>query len=159
MIIREIRSDETHFRVSETSAQEPKRGMRFWQLDTGVRETAPRILPYIVSYITVLKEISKTISSDQSVNGWVSYIKEKFYSFTQVETIYALIEQDKIDVWIIIPNRDSVLLRKLIETEMGVLDVLSSDNKPLFSLEFHIVYRCGNDERQFVPLRALRLPR
>ncbi len=97
---------------------------------------------------------------NQEANGWIAYIKDMFYKFPQVESIYYTIDEDKIDVWIIIPKRDFSLLRKLVDLEMNVLDTFETNetnDKPLYQFEFHIIY-CGRlDEANLIPQRALRI--
>lgn len=100
--------------------------------------------------------------TNQEVNGWMAYIKEMFYEFPQVESIYYTIEEDKIDIWIIIPKRDFSLLRKLVDLEMNVLDTFETNetnDKPLYQFEFHIIYRGRNNEADLIPQRALRIPK
>lgn len=98
-------------------------------------------------------------TSDQTANGWISYIKEQFYSVPKVESIYYSIDDTDVDIWIIIPTRDFKLLRRLVDLEMKVLDIFSDTDLSLYRFEFHILYRNGANENQLVPKRALRLPK
>ncbi len=99
------------------------------------------------------------VVSDQKINGWIAYIREEFYSIPQVEAIYVAIEENNIDLWLLIPTRDFTLLRRLVDREIKILESFAGTQRPPFTFEFHIVYRCGADESQFVPQRALRLTR
>ena len=96
---------------------------------------------------------------DQTVNGWIAYVKEQFYTVSQVESIYYTIDDIDIDVWLIIPTRNFNLLRRLIDLEIRVLDIFSTANLSLYRFEFHIIYRNNASEHQIVPKKALRLPR
>ena len=107
----------------------------------------------------ILKNLNFT---NQEVNGWIAYIKDMFYKFSQVESIYYTIYEDKIDVWIIIPKRDFSLLRKLVDLEMNVLDTFETNetnDTPLCQFEFHIIYRGRNNEVDLIPQRAVRIPK
>ncbi len=100
--------------------------------------------------------------TNQEVNGWIAYIKETFYESPQVESIYYTFDEDKIDVWIIIPKRDFSLLRKLVDSEMNVLDTFETNetnDTPLYQFEFHIMYRGRNNETDLIPQKALRIPK
>lgn len=135
-------------------------------LDTGVRRTSPSFLAFFElttreysSKATALQGSRDIVSSDQTMNGWIAYIREEFYSVPAVEAIYVAIEDNDVDVWLLIPDRDFALVRKLVDLEMKILESFATLERPLFLFEFHIIYRCGADETQFVPKRAIRLPR
>ena len=108
-------------------------------------------------FIFEIKMILTTFN--QTANGWISYIKEIFYSVPQVESIFYTIDDTDIDVWLIIPKRDFELLRRLVDLEISVLDVFFSEDSSLYRFEFHILYRNDADEYQIVPKKALRLPK
>lgn len=110
-----------------------------------------------ISRETVSQKSVDTALSDQSKDGWIAYIGEEFYSVPEVESIYVTIEESYIDIWLVIPDRDIKLLRRIAEREIGVMERLAAIELPLFFLEFHVVYRHGADETQFVPDRAIRL--
>lgn len=97
------------------------------------------------------------VFANQEVNGWVAYIKETFYESPQVESIYYTIEEDKIDIWLIIPKRDFSLVRRLVDLEMSVLDTFEVNDKLLYQCEFHIMYRGRNNEADLIPQKALRI--
>jgi hypothetical protein len=105
----------------------------------------------------VEQENSHASQSDQSLNGWIAYVKEVFYSVPDVESIYLTIEENNVDLWLVIPKRDFKLVRRLVELEMRVLnDFVSPQGMQLF-IEFHIMYRCGVAESQLIPREAIRL--
>jgi len=95
----------------------------------------------------------------QTLNGWISYIREQFYSVPDTEAVYYTIDDKDVDFWVLIPKRDFNLLRRLVELEMRVLDTFSYGNEPLYRLEFHITYRNRAYEGNIVPSKAIRLPR
>ena len=135
-------------------------------LNSGVRQTPSSQSPLHIlgvrgysSGATVSQGSSDTVPSDQTVNGWIAYVREEFYSVPEVEAIYVTIEENDVDIWLLIPNRDIGLVRRLAEREMELLNRFATLERPLFLFEFHIVYRCGALESQFVPQRAIRLPR
>lgn len=105
------------------------------------------------------QENSDHIILDQTVNGWIAYIKEEFYSVPEIESIYFAIDENSVDIWFVIPDRDFDLVRQLSDREMQIISKFASLERTEFLLEFHIVYRCGVDEGRFIPQRAIRLPR
>jgi hypothetical protein len=102
---------------------------------------------------------TETVLSDQFKDGWITHIREHFYSTSQVEAIYMTINENDIDIWLLIPNRDIAIVRQLAEKETEILARFAALERPPFLVEFHVVYRCGADESQFVPQQAIRLPR
>lgn len=105
------------------------------------------------------QENSDHMTSDQTVNGWIAYIKEEFYSVPKIESIYFTIDEKNVDIWLVIPDRDFDLVRQLVDCEMQIMSKFAARERTVFLLEFHIVYRCGVDEGRFIPQRAIRLPR
>lgn len=135
-------------------------------LDSRVKQTlASPLNPFTfdvrqdISKTSIGQENSGMVLSDQSETGWVAHIREEFYSFPEVESIYMTIDDSDIDIWLLVRNRSIGLVRQLAEKEMEILDRFASAERPLFLIDFHVVYRCGADESQFVPQRAIRLPR
>jgi len=98
-------------------------------------------------------------SSSQSINGWLSLVKERLYSNPAVEDIFVDIEDDDVDVWVVIPKRDLDILHRIIEVEGDLFDTLVSGENPPFLIDFHIIYRCGRNLEELAPTRAIRLPR
>ena len=105
------------------------------------------------------KTVVDLVTFDQTANGWIAYVREGFYAFPQVESIYYTIDDTDIDIWLIIPTRDFSLLRRLVDLEMRILGIFSSADLSLYRFEFHILYRNNSNENQLVPKRALRLPK
>jgi len=106
----------------------------------------------------VIRQQNSPISqSDQRLNGWIAYVKTTFYTVQDVESIYLTIKDNNVDLWLLIPRRDFKLIRRLIEEETKVLDNLVSPEGLPLNIEFHIMYRCGANESQFVPREAIRL--
>ena len=99
------------------------------------------------------------ISSNQTLNGWISYIKDQFYSVPETEVIYYTIDNKDVDLWILIPTRNFQLLRRLVDLEMRVLDTFSYGNESLYRLEFHILYRNYAKENTIISSKAILLPR
>ena len=98
-------------------------------------------------------------SSDQYVNGWISRIREGLYSVSLVEDIFVSIEDNNVDVWVVIPERDLAALDQLANIEWKMLKMFVSGEHPAFLIDFHIIYRCGRNVEELAPTRAIRLPR
>lgn len=98
-------------------------------------------------------------SSNQGANGWISYIRQELYSDPSVEDIFVSIEDNSVDVWVVIPERDISVLRQLVEIEGQILEMLVSGEHPAFLFDFHIIYRCGRNIDELAPTKSIRLPR
>lgn len=109
--------------------------------------------------VNILQEITVLTLSGQSKNDWISYIREEFYSFPQVDAIYVTIDDRDVDIWLLIPHRDINLVRQLIEKEMKIFERFSDAEEPIFLIEFHVVYGNNSDENQLVPQKAIKLPK
>lgn len=102
---------------------------------------------------------NRVVFDHTTANDWISYIKNTFYTIDQVESIYVAINENNVDVWVFIPKRDYSLLRRLVSQEMRIIENFANMPRPNFLLEFHMIYRCGNDVGQFIPQRAIFIPR
>jgi len=98
-------------------------------------------------------------SSDQSTNGWIALVREKLYSNHSVEDIFVSIEDNNVDIWVVIPERDLAVLDQLADTEWGLLEMLVSGEHPPFLIDFHVIYRCGRDIEDLAPTKAIKLRR
>jgi len=98
-------------------------------------------------------------SSDQRVDGWIALIREKLYANPSVEDIFVSIEDNNVDVWVVIPERDLAALDQLADIEWELLEIFVSGEHPAFLIDFHIIYRCGRKIEDLAPTRAIRLPR
>ena len=108
------------------------------------------------------KSVGNTVDfdfSDQSVNGWLSLLREELYSNPSVEDIFVSIEDTNVDVWVVIPQRDITVLDQLADIEWKLLGMLVSGKHPPFIMDFHVIYRCDRDVEDLVPAIAIRLPR
>ncbi len=98
-------------------------------------------------------------SSDQYVDGWLARIREELYSNPSVEDIFVDIEDNDVDIWVVIPERDLGILDQIVKAEGKLFDTLVSGESPPFLIDFHIIYRCGRNIEDLAPTRAIRLPR
>ena len=97
--------------------------------------------------------------SDQSVDGWISRIREELYSVPSVEDIFVSIEGNDVDVWVVIPERDLNILHQIVEREGKLFETFFSGENPPFLVDFHIIYRCGCNIEELAPTKAIRLPK
>ena len=98
-------------------------------------------------------------SSNQCVDGWISRIREELYANPSVEDIFVSIEDSYVDVWVVIPERDLVILHQIVEKEGELFKTLVSGENPAFFMDFHIIYRHGRNIEELAPTKAIRLPR
>ncbi len=125
--------------------------------DSSVKESIPKDWPLVP---TVSVENSRRYdSSDQSVNGWITRVREKLYSNTAVEDIFVKIEDNDIDVWVVTSKREIGVLRQIVEKEDELLKTLVSGDNPALFIDFHVIYRCGRNIEELVPTRAIRIQR
>ena len=110
--------------------------------------------------LPVISVDNKSIDlSDQYANGWISFIREGLYAIPSVEDIFVSIDDNDVDVWVVIPERDLAVLDQLADIEWELLETFVSGEHPAFLLDFHVIYRCGRNIEDLAPTRAIRLPR
>jgi len=109
--------------------------------------------------VVVRNENRSMDASDQQVDGWLSQIREVFYSEPMVESVFVGIQESEVDVWIVIPNRDINVVRHIAERQNLIMTAFSHVEHPVFFIDFHVVYRAGRNEEQLIPQRTIRLPR
>jgi len=97
--------------------------------------------------------------SNQCVDGWIALIREELYANPSVEDIFISIEDNSVDVWVVIPERDIAVLDQLADIEWKLLEMFVSGEHPVFLADFHVIYRCGRNIEDLAPTRAIRLPR
>ena len=98
-------------------------------------------------------------SSNQCVDGWIALVRETLFSIPLVEHIFVSIEDDNVDVWVVIPQRDITVLDQLADIEWELLETFVSGEHPAFLMDFHVIYRCDRNIEDLAPTRAIRLPR
>ncbi len=97
--------------------------------------------------------------SNQCVDGWIALIRKELYANPSVEDIFYSIEDNNVDVWVVIPERNLNVLHQIAEREWELTKILvSGENRP-FLVDFHIIYRYGRNVEDLKPTRAIRLPR
>ncbi len=109
--------------------------------------------------VVVWNENRGTDASDQQVDGWLSKIREAFYSEPMVESVFVGIQENEVDIWIVIPNRDINVVRHIAERQNLIMTAFSHVEHPVFFIDFHVVYRAGRSEEQLIPQRTIRLLR
>lgn len=134
---------------------------------SGVTQRVPAICEGVRNFDSwttesLLREIPTSRSvvlSDQVESGWISYIREMIYAIPEVEKVYVEIAHKQVDVWVIIPKRNIAVVRQIAQSQGEILRVFASAEEPAWLFDFHVVYRDGRDESQFVPALALQLPK
>ena len=97
--------------------------------------------------------------SNQCVDGWIALIRQELYANPSVEDIFVSIEDNNVDVWVVIPERDLAALDQLADIEWELLEMFVSGEQPVFLIDFHIIYRCGRNVEELAPTKAIRLQR
>lgn len=95
----------------------------------------------------------------QEVDEWISRIREELYLEPSVESVYMSIEEGNVDFWVVIPKRDIEVVRHIAESQARIMDIFGRTEKPIFFMDFHVIYRNGHGEEELVPKRAIRLPK
>ena len=132
-------------------------------MDSAIKESAP--IHWEPNFVTheepsALASVhSKTDSSNQLVNGWLSLLGDKLYLIRSVEDIFFTIEGNNVDVWVVIPQRDLDVLHQIVESEWELAKILVTGENPPFLVDFHVIYRYDRNVQDLAPTRAIRLPR
>ncbi len=104
-------------------------------------------------------ETREMVGSNQQVDGWISRIREQLYLEPSVESVYMSIEEANIDFWVVIPKWDIDVVHHIAESQARIMDMFGQTEKPLFFIDFHVIYRNGHDESELIPTLAIRLPK
>lgn len=104
-------------------------------------------------------ETREMVGSNQQVDGWISRIREQLYLEPSVESVYMSIEEANIDFWVVIPKWDIDVVHHIAESQARIMDMFGQTEKPLFFVDFHVIYRNGHDESELIPTLAIRLPK
>ncbi len=131
--------------ISETDAKE----IEIYPLDT--REY------WSIKLISDDTAIEDVVDNNQVIDGWIGYIKEKFTVVSEIESINYIVDKKKIDIWIILPDRNLQIIRQIIDIEMEVLDIFDDDANTVFDFGFHIIYRCGFSEQNVLPVGTRKM--
>lgn len=103
------------------------------------------------------RKTSAVPANSQKPNGWAGWAREALYGFKEVESVYYTIDNELIDVWVVIPERELSLLRQIIDVEMKFLDKFDAEKRSRRTFDFHIIYRSGAPESSLIPSGAVRL--
>ena len=155
-----------HLQVSELAVKAISFAMEVDIFNSSVKQSIPKDwLPIIFRAYEEplpLKSVDNTRCPDisnQCVDGWIALIREELYANPSVEDIFVSIEDNSVDVWVVIPERDLTVLDQLADIEWKLLEMFVSGEHPVFLADFHVIYRCGRNVEDLAPTRAIRLPR
>lgn len=95
--------------------------------------------------------------SDSQTDSWLHRISESVYANPAVEALFVSKGEEAVrDYWVVIPERDIALVRKLINDQKEkVLSLFAQTENVPFQLDFHIVYRNGRDIKELIPSKAI----
>ncbi|MCH8185540.1 MAG: hypothetical protein IH862_05510, partial [Chloroflexi bacterium] len=95
--------------------------------------------------------------SDNDNAGWLSLIRTTVYSNPGVVSLYVSFGEERlVDYWILIPHRDTELVRELVRNQhKNIVSLFAQTSHPPFQLDFHIIYREGRDDLSLVPGGAI----
>ena len=101
-----------------------------------------------------------TTRSDSWNDGWLATIRRELHEHGRFEHLYVSIgDEGMVDYWVVIPDRDLDLVRRLVEEQHKIVRLFGSgQQRPPFNLDFHIVYGKGRDAKTLVPSDAFRVP-
>ena len=155
-----------HLQVSELAVKAISFAMEVDIFTSSVKQSIPKDwLPIIFRAYEEplpLKSVDNTRCPDisnQCVDGWIALIREELYANPSVEDIFVSIEDNSVDVWVVIPERDLTVLDQLADIEWKLLEMFVSGEHPVFLADFHVIYRCGCNVEHLAPTRAIRLLR
>ncbi|MBI2916397.1 MAG: hypothetical protein HYY01_00230 [Chloroflexi bacterium] len=96
---------------------------------------------------------------EAQVSGWVADLKEAIHRVPEVESAYITAERDYVDVWIIIPERDTRVLEQIADVQWKLYEDFGSAEQMPFALDLHVIYRNGRPAQELVPQGAMPLPK
>lgn len=166
MSIVDTRDADWYLLISKLEVEATYYDIKVDLLDSASKQSIPRDWspPVFMAYEELLPVISVANkrgfdSSDQCVDGWIALIREELYANPAVEDIFVNVEDNNVDVWVVIPERDLTVLDQLADIEWELLEMFVSGEHPVFLIDFHVIYRCGRKIEDLAPTRAIRLPR
>ena len=111
-----------HLQVSELAVKAISFAMEVDIFTSSVKQSIPKDwLPIIFRAYEEplpLKSVDNTRCPDisnQCVDGWIALIREELYANPSVEDIFVSIEDNSVDVWVVIPERDLTVLDQLAD--------------------------------------------
>lgn len=109
---------------------------------------------------TSTDRLSEMKISDSQTDSWLNRISKTVYANPAVEALFVSLGEEAVkDYWVVIPERDIALVRKLISDQQEkVLRLFAQTDAP-FQLDFHIVYRNMRDIRELIPSKAISVPK
>lgn len=98
--------------------------------------------------------------NDSSDSGLLTRIRGAVYTeHPEIQAAWFSISDERLaDYWIVIPERDVALVRRLLEEQQQkVIRLFANTANPPFQLDCHIVYGVGRDASSLVPSGATRI--
>lgn len=89
---------------------------------------------------------------------WIERTRSRLFQIDGVESLYMTRDENTVDIWVIIPGRDFDLVRRIAEAQRAIgRDFVTTERAPVFSFDFHTMYRGEHREDEMVPSRAILL--
>ena len=80
--------------------------------------------------------------TDERSDGWIIRLREDLYAIHGVERVYMERQNDTINIWTLIPNRDLGLVRRISMAQRRIMqDFVGQQANPKFLFDFHTIYR------------------
>ena len=95
--------------------------------------------------------------SDNVDNGWLRFIAKRVYAHPAVEQLFVSIDDEDVNYWLVIPERDIETVRALVREQHSIVCLFTDVPNPPFQLDFHIIYREGHEAQALVPSDAKRI--
>ncbi len=107
------------------------------------------------------KEMQQSIALEtRPADTWIGILRGSLYEVDGVESIFVAKHENTFDVWVIIADRDLQVVRNISNAERALLKLfLAREHNPIFSFDFHTLYRGVRKATELVPKNALPLPR
>ena len=90
-------------------------------------------------------------------DSWISYLGRQLYAVTGVEKVYISRETDNVDVWIIIPQRDTHIMEQISMVYGKIIELFSLTKRSPLLFDFHVIYRDGADDKDLISEKELFL--
>ncbi|GEM_PF-1945782 len=87
----------------------------------------------------------------------IALVKEEMFSILGVNSFYVSIDEESVDVWILIPDRDTNLINRIIDKENMIIDRFITDGQTKYLFEFHVLYQCQANEAEIIPTSSIKI--
>ena len=107
-----------------------------------------------------VNHVELPMKESQDSDAWIRLLRDNLFSIQGIESMHLARDETTIDIWVVIPKRDIVLVRKIAESEREIMSqFINHQRDSLFFFDFHTVYMESSRVEELVPRSAIEIPR